>query len=479
MHSIKSTILSTVLICAFTCTAHAQDFDPEPYLGENWYGMYMNGAKIGYSVSNVTVRDDGRIEATEDSAFKINMAGIKQNISFESLRIYGKDGALNEIISSSEDISGTNKFHGIVKGDTLTLTTTVGGKSTTKTFPKPSETLQDMEMIITMLTDNPTIGDTASFAYFDPMYAKEITGTITLLAEEEKVFDGVLTKVYKTKSIFPDLDIESTGYMAQDGTTLEENLFSGSITMRLEPKEIAQDVTYANDTIVSNAAIVKKPIKKARTREELTLHITGPFTDNLLLTDANQSFTKKDDGYIFTGKKLSLDGVDAPDVPITEASVAQWIKATTFVQSDDPKLIAQAKKIIGDKKDSAEISEALSNWVYKNMDATFSARLSNSLEVLDSMEGDCTEHSMLFIGLARAAGLPAREVAGLIYAPGPKPGFYFHQWAKVWVGQWIEVDPTFNQPIADATHIRLVEGDLFEQAKLLPVIGKLKIQVVE
>ena len=42
------------------------------------------------------------------------------------------------------------------------------------------------------------------------------------------------------------------------------------------------------------------------------------------------------------------------------------------------------------------------------------ARLSNSLDVLETLEGDCTEHSMLFIGLARALGLPAKEIAGLI-----------------------------------------------------------------
>ena len=65
----------------------------------------------------------------------------------------------------------------------------------------------------------------------------------------------------------------------------------------------------------------------------------------------------------------------------------------------------------------------------------------DALEVLNHMAGDCTEHSILFIGLARAAGLPAREVAGMIYVTEDPAGFYFHQWAKVWVGKWIDVDP--------------------------------------
>ena len=121
----------------------------------------------------------------------------------------------------------------------------------------------------------------------------------------------------------------------------------------------------------------------------------------------------------------------------------------------------------------------LTKWVYDNVRTTYSAQLTNALEVLDLMEGDCTEHSVLFIGLARALGIPAREVAGLIYVDDVKPGFYFHQWAAVWVGRWIEVDPTFDQPVADATHIKLAEGDLFEQAKLIPVIGRLRIEVLD
>ena len=79
---------------------------------------------------------------------------------------------------------------------------------------------------------------------------------------------------------------------------------------------------------------------------------------------------------------------------------------------------------------------------------------------------------------ARAAGIPSREVAGLIYIGGAQPGFYFHQWASVWVGQWVDMDPTFDQPAVDATHVKLAEGDLYRQARIIPIIGNLKIEVL-
>jgi asparagine synthetase B (glutamine-hydrolysing) len=44
-------------------------------------------------------------------------------------------------------------------------------------------------------------------------------------------------------------------------------------------------------------------------------------------------------------------------------------------------------------------------------------------------------------------------------------------------GAWIAVDPTFNQVPADATHIKLVEGDLDKMLDLMQVMGKLQVKV--
>jgi hypothetical protein len=57
--------------------------------------------------------------------------------------------------------------------------------------------------------------------------------------------------------------------------------------------------------------------------------------------------------------------------------------------------------------------------------------------------------------------------------------FYYHAWNKVWVGRWVEVDPTFGEYIADATHITLAQGGLMEWAKIMDLVGNIKIKVVE
>ncbi|NJL50094.1 MAG: hypothetical protein HC929_25245, partial [Leptolyngbyaceae cyanobacterium SM2_5_2] len=56
------------------------------------------------------------------------------------------------------------------------------------------------------------------------------------------------------------------------GTTLEDEV-AGLIKLRLEPENLAKDVGYSNDVIISNAAMLEKPIKDARTRNTLALEI--------------------------------------------------------------------------------------------------------------------------------------------------------------------------------------------------------------
>jgi hypothetical protein len=44
---------------------------------------------------------------------------------------------------------------------------------------------------------------------------------------------------------------------------------------------------------------------------------------------------------------------------------------------------------------------------------------------------------------------------------------------------WLPVDPTLNQFPADATHVRLARGGLDKQIAILPLVGRLKMTVLD
>ncbi len=469
---------SIALVFCVTLSLAAAAVDLESLVGEDWYGLYFNGQKAGFAKESVSLAKDGSLTMSEEVQFRIKMSGNDQNMQLRASRVYGPDGELTTAHTQVIDQSGKLEFNVESVGDQLKYTSLVGGSKSERLIPNPHETLEEVLSQTNLAHADAAIGDTAEYEMFDPMNQMQLKHTSSVIGVEERMLDSVPTKVFVIQTTAEPIGIESTAYVTVDGTVLED-IYAGTITMRLEPKEVAQDVDYNNDVIISNAALVDELIDEPRTRESLELKLSGPLTSSHLFNDERQFIASEGSHYTFRAKRISMDEVSVPALPVADVSMQEWLKATTFVQSDNPRLIAKAQEIIGSETDARKASELLCKWVYENVRTSFSARLTNSLEVLDSLAGDCTEHSMLFIGLARAAGLPAREVAGLVYVDGPPAGFYFHQWAKVWVGKWVDVDPTFNQPFADVTHIKLAEGDLFEQIRLVPIIGQLQVSVVD
>jgi len=63
--------------------------------------------------------------------------------------------------------------------------------------------------------------------------------------------------------------------------------------------------------------------------------------------------------------------------------------------------------------------------------------------------------------------LPARTVGGLIYLNGR---FYYTRGPRVYLNDWIAVDPTFDQFPADAAHIPIAIGGLARQIELVPLV---------
>ena len=164
-------------------------------------------------------------------------------------------------------------------------------------------------------------------------------------------------------------------------------------------------------------------------------------------------------------------------LPSHDTAVARWLAPEPLIQSRDPRIAAQARLIIGRERSPSRVAELLTGWVHRSLDRSLPAPGSapSAVKVLQTRRGDCNEATTLFVALARSTGLPARTVAGLLYLNGR---FYYHAWAEVYLSDWIAVDPAFDQFPADAAHVRIATGGLARQVELIPLIGRLKLEVL-
>ena len=115
------------------------------------------------------------------------------------------------------------------------------------------------------------------------------------------------------------------------------------------------------------------------------------------------------------------------------------------------------------------------DWVYENLQKRPVLSVPNALEVLNHRVGDCNEHAVLLVALARAAGIPAQMEAGIVYQRGR---FYYHAWNILYLGQWVTADASMGQFPADVTHIRLARG-MEHQIDLVRMIGRIKIEILD
>ena len=117
----------------------------------------------------------------------------------------------------------------------------------------------------------------------------------------------------------------------------------------------------------------------------------------------------------------------------------------------------------------------INHFVNRRLEKTFGQSRDRASEVLATGKGDCTEHALLFTALARAAGVPARPVYGLVYTRygDGEDALYWHAWVEVRSGsEWIALDPTFGQDVADATHLALGRGS---QVDAVALLGSLEV----
>ncbi|HEY7181478.1 MAG TPA: transglutaminase domain-containing protein, partial [Blastocatellia bacterium] len=143
-------------------------------------------------------------------------------------------------------------------------------------------------------------------------------------------------------------------------------------------------------------------------------------------------------------------------LPVAGAEFAPFLSATARINSTDPRIVALAKQIAGEDKDGRSVARKIGEWTYGNL--KWKKVESDTVETLASREADCLEHSELYVALARSLGLPSRVVTGAALAGG---SFGAHAWVEIYLGKWVEVDPTWGlMDRVDATHLRF-DGDAF------------------
>ncbi len=210
-----------------------------------------------------------------------------------------------------------------------------------------------------------------------------------------------------------------------------------------------------------------------RQSRALQLTLSGPFPKGVsYLNTARYKVKVEKNRVTMTLTKDSTTGLALP-TPLPK-KVQQYTTPSVGIESDHKLIKKMAHTAVRSATQGPERVRRLTAYVHKLLIKTMWADFDSAVSIAKERKGDCTEHSLLFTALARSLGIPARRVGGVGYVELQRDKFAFgyHMWAQVWLGRWIDVDPTWGQFPADASHI-LMGDDLDTQWVMS--IGALKL----
>ncbi|MCL2626451.1 MAG: transglutaminase-like domain-containing protein [Cystobacterineae bacterium] len=225
-----------------------------------------------------------------------------------------------------------------------------------------------------------------------------------------------------------------------------------------QPEETAKTLDKVDLFGLVRVVLPKALSTKALQAPSVLNYTLKDFPQGLAVSLGRQTFGPLKDGLQNLRVEALLPPRPQANFPLKDPEAGKNLEATPQIESGLPAVLALAKKVVGKEKNAWAAAQKINRWVFQNMKKSYGASADTTQLILQQMKGDCTEHSLLAVSLLRSLGIPARRVNGLVYAPqvdDPVPALYWHQWVEVYVGLWVEMDPTFNEAVASSGHIAL------------------------
>jgi transglutaminase-like putative cysteine protease len=446
-----------------------------------WRGVYDRGEKIGFTVTQ-TLPNDAGFELEEDGRLQMSLLGATTPITLRTTAQVDRDSSLRSFEFTLDPGTGPTHVRGEIAGQRLTLDVTApsgpsqGSRTRTEVRQLAEVPVLSLSLPRRLANGGLVPGSRHRWTVFDPATLRMAPVVIDVGNRELVQSAGRPIPAFRVEMEVAGL--RTTSWVTDTGNVLREQNPLGLMTV-LETAEIARAMAVperVRTDMVQAAAVVpvtRRSIDQPRDVRRLRLRLAGADLSSGDLQGAGQSV--HDD-------VVEIEDARALRAGRGDPGAARYLAAEPSIESDAPEIRAAAELAVRGVTGDRDRAERLTRYVSSILEKKPTVSLPSALDVLRTRIGDGSEHTVLYVAMARALGIPARIAAGLVSVRGV---FYYHAWAEVYLaeggdrGLWVPVDPTLNEFPADATHLRLARGGLDRRSMILPLLGKLKMTVLE
>jgi transglutaminase-like putative cysteine protease len=460
-----------------------------------WRGVYYRGEKLGFTVSQTVPVTDGTsgesgFELQEDAQLQMSLLGATTPAKIRTTarvnRAFELQGFEFSLDPGTGPITVTGKVartvdHGKPR-HALIIAITTAGATRTERRDLAEPPMLSLNLARRLADAGLASGKHYQWTVFDPATLRNAPIAIDV-AEREVVRAGA-TSIPAFRVSMEFVGLRTTSWVTDTGEVVREESPMGIITVREPPEraralavpgQMRRDLLQASAVVpvIARRTPPLPPLDDPRDVRHLQIRFEGADLSSLDLQGVGQ-----------TVHGDVIDIIDPQQIVAgrNERGLNAYLAPEPFIESDAPEIRAEAEIAVRGIHGGRARAEALTRHVNAILQKKPTLSLPSAREVLRTRIGDCNEHTVLFVAMARSVGMPARIAVGLAFAHG---AFYYHAWPEVYIeeaegqGLWLPVDPTFNQFPADATHVRLVRGGLDKQAAIIPLLGRIRITVLD
>jgi transglutaminase-like putative cysteine protease len=457
-----------------------------------WRGVYYRGEKIGFTVSQTVPTDEG-FELQEDGRLQMALLGATTPAAMRTTAHVDRAFALHDFEFSLDPGTGAIQIRGTIDPRPVggkhrirySITSSAGTRSDVIELPEAPALSLNLSRVLA--NGGLVAGARHRWTVFDPATLTNAPMEITVGTREVVRAADANIPAFRVEMAFKGQRI--TSWITDTGEVVKEESPLGLITVR-ETQELAQRIAVPRRVqidLLNSAAIVptmNRRIDNPRDVRRIRFTVEGADLSSPDLQGVGQSVE---------GSEIEVRDPQTLKAGPHDPDAARYLAPEAFIESDAPEIRAEAEAAVAGVRGNRERAERLTRYVNGLLDKKPTISLPSAREVLRTKVGDCNEHTVLYVAMARALGIPSRIAVGLTYVHGVQGAFYYHAWPEVYLeeedgeksgenarrGLWLPVDPTLNEFPANGTHVRLARGGLDKQAAILPLIGRLKINVVD
>ena len=459
---------------------------------DDWLNLTLMGTKIGYAhiyMEKSRFEGEETIRVRADMVMDLKRTGTGLRLTTTRVSYVGMDLVPRYFITTSNETGQEKRVEGRIKDGVAYLETSLAGKTTHTQTSISVDTIFEQMIGYFLLQRSIQVGDAHTLHVFNLDLMKPVKTDIKVLREDRIEFDGVMEPVYIVSYTMDIMGgLTTTQWLGHNGTAyrMEVGLMGLKMVLAKTDMQTALGESGEVDVILNTKIFAQGGTPTPRARHfKAYLRLTEGQLDKAVVINYRQKLQVDEDprhGVININVPVINRNLPIQNQPDNE-ELSQFLKSTVYIQAEHPMIRAKAVEVLDGEMDAWKSAQKLCRWVYESIcDKNLKVGFGSALQTLESLAGDCTEHTVLMIAMARSVGIPARVCAGLVFQ---RDAFYYHFWPEVYVGEWVAMEPTLGQTQADANHIQLAGSELESDSMLefgegvMRTLNQLEIEVLE